>query len=464
MTDRTQRIALARIVSDLIEADFIIEKDEMTFFEELNERLHITKDMLVEAKTKTVEWALNTLKGLDDAQKQEVKDILQDLALSDGTCVPLEALQIISAFSVLDGKGEVISIPASSSHVDNMNVIYIENEDGTDADRHIFENYRAICNELQLAGFNFVYIPMVVEDYRQMGEDYLCKSISYMIPSLSAEKISRLQKELCSVTTSKFCRQLLARKTGLHILDSKPALLFKTGDSYVVGEFQQDEEEKTTYCNYLKIDVEEDVLKQVTDFTNGYRSILSSSSYVEVRPAAKKFLCYGFHRSLFDLLAFGKEQTDYRLVIDLEDRRNACITFKPIGGGEEDEELKLTPLASALYILMVRESIFGQGLDWREYPGKAEKERILSTFNTIYRSIGNRDEQTDYKDRVLVSRIKKELRKQQSCIANISSFIPEIKSIEGASFYTVPVLPDKVSVVENGQEVRMDVSAFWAGM
>lgn len=41
LKDRLQRIALARILSDLIEADSIIEDDEMRFLEDLNERFHI---------------------------------------------------------------------------------------------------------------------------------------------------------------------------------------------------------------------------------------------------------------------------------------------------------------------------------------------------------------------------------------------------------------------------------------
>lgn len=41
LKDRLQRIAFARILSDLIEADSIIEDDEMRFLEDLNERLRI---------------------------------------------------------------------------------------------------------------------------------------------------------------------------------------------------------------------------------------------------------------------------------------------------------------------------------------------------------------------------------------------------------------------------------------
>lgn len=41
LKDRLQRIAFAPILSDLIEADSIIEDDEMRFLEDLNERFRI---------------------------------------------------------------------------------------------------------------------------------------------------------------------------------------------------------------------------------------------------------------------------------------------------------------------------------------------------------------------------------------------------------------------------------------
>lgn len=42
LKDRLQRIAFARILSDLIEADSIIEDDEMRFLEDLNESFRIS--------------------------------------------------------------------------------------------------------------------------------------------------------------------------------------------------------------------------------------------------------------------------------------------------------------------------------------------------------------------------------------------------------------------------------------
>lgn len=47
LKDRLQRIAFARILSDLIEADSIIEDDEMRFLEDLNERFRLINNSIL---------------------------------------------------------------------------------------------------------------------------------------------------------------------------------------------------------------------------------------------------------------------------------------------------------------------------------------------------------------------------------------------------------------------------------
>ena len=96
--DRTQKIAFARIISDLIEADFIVEESEMDFFEDIISKngLNISESMLVEAKKMDLAKAVSILKELDSERREQIIGCLKDLALSDGTCVPLEAIQIFA--------------------------------------------------------------------------------------------------------------------------------------------------------------------------------------------------------------------------------------------------------------------------------------------------------------------------------------------------------------------------------
>lgn len=464
LEDRQQRIAFARIISDLIEADSIIEDTEIDFFESVMDKFHISRDMLIEAKKRSFEWAVNVLRGLDAEQVAAVKEILHSQALSDGTCVPSEALQIMAVCYALDNDGEVFSIPSSHSVVENGKVIYVDSDDNSDVNRFIQQNFRSIANELKLAGFDFVYIPRIAEDYKRMGENYLRKSISYMVPSLDDFRVGNILTKLCSITTSRFCQEILYAKMGIKVLGCKPSLLFKIGDTYAVGENSQDDGEKLVYSNYLKVDIADDILSQVAGFTEIFRGLLNCRTYTELAPAASKFLYSGFHRSLFDLIVFSKERTDYRVLVNIEDRSKPTISFKAIEANAEDEEIKLSPMAATLYVLMLQQSVFASGLDWRENLSKHQKALVMEKFNAIYKEVGNREEPMDFKDRVLVSRIKKELRKQQPYITNIALFVPELRTVDDIPYYAIPVHPDLVWVVRNNEEILMCESKFWRNL
>lgn len=488
--EREERVAFARIISDLIEADFIVEEDEMETFDQIKDEkdFKITIDMLSEAKTKTFAEAVGTLQNLKDEEKKTlIKDKLYDMSLSDGTCVPLEALQIMAVKYALDGKGQVFSIPAGSSYIENMKVLYIENEDNTETDAYISSHYRAISNEFRLAGFDFVYIPQIVEDYRQIRGEYLHKVITYMIPSLikdnKIEKIEKIQHDLCSMTTSRFSHELLFKKMGINMLNSKPAFLIKIGESSVADKSGVDNMERNLYSNFLLVPIDKigesddensstTILEHVVELMDSYRSMVSGKLIIETRPMSKKFLYYGFHRSLFDLIAYGKNKTDYKLIINLKDQNNPVV-LRPIDAEpksvvnyEDDLPIDLSPQPYALYILMVYMSLVDKGLDWKDYASKSPiRLELLRKNNVIYKPIGKGNTNTEYRDKSHVSRIKASLKSYEKTATNIDLFIPEKIKYGKEVYYNVPIPPDLVYVIEGPKgkekEVRMVDSEFW---
>ena len=127
---REERIAIARILIDLIEADFVIEVGEMEFFERAisKECFNITEKMLVEAKKIDLARALVMLKELDIERRQVLVQTLKQLSLSDGECVPSEATLIYAIEQVLLGNATIYSIPKLNIEIANLKAIYVENE------------------------------------------------------------------------------------------------------------------------------------------------------------------------------------------------------------------------------------------------------------------------------------------------------------------------------------------------
>ena len=238
---REHKIAFARVITDLIEADFVVEADEMQFFEKIisKEGFSISDAMLIEAKKMNFAKALSILKALEVNSRRIVVDTLKQLSMSDGVCVPLEAILIFSVEQVLMNNATVHSIPQSGINIDNLKVIYIENYE-TKIGKQIAAKLSSIVSELKLVGFDFVYIPRLIRDFGSMEHDYLKKVVKYMIPSISDERVTAICENLRGLTTSRFCRDLLYKKLGMNLIDCKPSLLIKINDSDIVDKYESE--------------------------------------------------------------------------------------------------------------------------------------------------------------------------------------------------------------------------------
>lgn len=446
--EREHKIAFARIITDLIEADFVVEADEMQFFERIisKEGFSISGTMLIEAKKMDFAKALSILRTLDENGRRLIVDTLKQLSMSDGVCVPLEAILIFAVEQVLMNNATVHSIPQSGINIDNLKVIYIENED-TEIGKHIEERLSSIISELKLVGFDFVYIPRLIKDFALMEHDYLKKVVKYMIPAIFEERVSIICDNLRGLTTAKFCRDLLYKKLGMNLIDCKPSLLIKINDSDIVDRYDSEEVERIRYSNFLQLELNGNVMDEIHEFIETYHSMISCSIIVESKPRTPKFIYTGFHRSLFDLIAFGRESKEYRLVFDINGHR-ALVYFESLNDDKERIPLKLNPQETALYYMIAKKSIDGKGLDWREHIPTKDKAILLAEYNELYSRIGKANSVTEYKDRIQVHHIKNRIRALRS-IANADMFVPEHRKEGNESYYQIKAHSHFVFIKEN---------------
>ena len=446
--EREHRVAFARVITDLIEADFVVEADEMQFFESVisKEGYSITRAMLVEAKRIDFAKALSILKELDEPTRRMMVETLRGLAMSDGECVPLEAILIFAVEQVLMYGAVLHSIPQTGIVIDNLKVIYIENIK-TAVGVQIDEHLSGIIDEFEKVGFDFIYIPRLIRDFGRIEHDYLRKVVRYMIPSASEERVSTICDKLQGLTTARFCRDLLYKKLGLNLIDCEPSLLFKINDSDIVDRYDSEEVERVRYGNYLQLGLQGDVIERIHTIVEAYREMISHNIMVENNPRDPKFIYSGFHRSLFDLIAFGRELKEYRLVIDVRGH-SAEVYFEPTDGGKEQIIVKLNPQETALYYVIVTQSLKGKGLDWREHIPTKDKQVILAEYNRIYSQIGKANSVTEYKDRTQIHHIKQRIRALTSNVANVSMFVPEHYKSGSDSYYRVKASGDFVVMKE----------------
>lgn len=443
---RLHKIAFARVITDLIEADFVVEEAEMESFEEIisKNRFGISTAMLVEAKKMDFAKAVSILAELKDEACMDVLKTLRQLAMSDGTCVPQEAIQIFAIEQVLANKSKLYSVPKQVTDMPNMTVVYIENDDDTITNRQIQTNWEFILEHLRELGLEFIYIPSVANNFRQLNRSYLQKVVRYMIPSAKAERIQTICTNLCDLTTSRFCRDLLYKKLKLNLIDAKPSLLIKINESDIVEQFGDDSTERIRFSNYLKIEIG-DVMVDVQNIISNYGRMINSSIDIANQQRNGKFLYYGFHRWLFDLIAYGKKLKEYRLVFDVS-THTASVYFESLDGTNEKIPLRLNPRETALYLMIAKKSLNGKGLDWREHIPKAEKQKLLEEYNGIYSYIGKSKSASEFKDRIQTNHIRNAVNATHG-VANTEMFLPECVRLGTESFYRIKASEKYVKMI-----------------
>lgn len=276
MTKR-QKISIARIFSDLIKADRIIDTGEMDCWERLCEKYSIDREAMTEAQGVSFAEAVETICSAEEQGLRE--DLLGDcrsMTISDGFCAHAEALVIIALTMVLESshpfRADVISIPKANFNIDVATALYVESDFDTMVNEAIVKDYRTIYKELQLAGFHFVYIPSIIAHYRRTDPGIIRGILSFLAPNLSPDGLDTAYSSLLEMTTGAFCKDLLCNKCGIADLrDTYPAILVKIGTSYV-GE--------TPYANYLKIEADENITTGVRMFVDRFCDMLPSDLYI----------------------------------------------------------------------------------------------------------------------------------------------------------------------------------------
>lgn len=384
----TEKIAVARIFADLIKADRIVDTGEMECWRNICHKYAIDRDVRIEAREMSFSYALN---AICNSEVQELKeDLLRDcmtMTVSDGFCAHSEALLMITLTTMLESerpfRGEVISIPRANFNIDIATALYIENEFDPETNEAIREHYRSIFKEFQLAGFHFVYIPKIIDHYRNTDSTLFKDILSFLAPAMSETGLDNTYKALMKMTTGIFCKDLLCNKCGItELRNTMPSLLIKIGNSFV-GEAQ--------YANYLKLDVDEDISTTVQTFVDNFSEMLSSDVFVVNTSEERdnQFHFHGFYKQLLDIFLVRR---NIRSAIYLNPYKEEVI-FPDI----DAKAMGLHRRERALYALLLCQGADGINFNTPKSVDALERynrrmKRIQQRYSAIYAMFGGERE------------------------------------------------------------------------
>ena len=212
-------------MSDIIKADGIIDSREIDSLSAMCSKYCIKDDDKINAINITLSQAVKTLQSSFSCPGHDILGDIKNLAMSDKYLAREEALFLQGmkySLATKDIQADIISVVLPEVYFPNNQILYIENEFDAKANAQILQCYKEIVAESRLSGFDFVYIPKIIEQYQLLTDEQLFKMISFLYPQASPERLDVATMQLKNFTTKDFCQNLLVSKLKLQELDDTP--------------------------------------------------------------------------------------------------------------------------------------------------------------------------------------------------------------------------------------------------
>lgn len=351
------KTALAKVLSDLVQCDGIVNQGEIDFLQQVYTLFNITLTSRKKATNISLSEAVTVLKGLGVPEKNAILRMFQRLSLSDDSLAPTESLLITSlmlsiGIDVPEAQGlnaTFVSIPDLSFDTRNA-VLYVEPEYDKKTNASINRDFEAICQLLRRSQREFFFLPKVVTDLKKKKKTFR-NALSYIEPTLSEDQLDHIDAhlpQLDSVFLSKEIFLNYLNTNGLKI--AKPSFLLKIGNM-----------KPGTYQDFLILETGSQPLQTLERFVQLNANIMRITPPVsnakeeaflqklafqpEKKP--KDELNYtGFHKIILDiLLKYNGLHEVSRLYIS----QNGDIFLTDLN----NTEVKMPALCKALYIFFL---------------------------------------------------------------------------------------------------------------
>ena len=351
------KTALAKVLSDLVQCDGIVNQGQIDFLQQVYALFNITLTSRKKATNISLSEAVTILKSLGNQEKIAILRMFQSLSLSDDSLDPTESLLITSVILSIgidlpETQGlntAFVSIPDLSFDTRNA-VLYLEPAFDKKTNASINRDYEAICKLLRQSQREFFFLPKVVNDLKSKKKTFR-NALSYIEPTLTEDQLDHIDgqlPQLDSVFLSKEIFLNYLNANGLKI--SNPSFFLKIGNmkpgiyqDFLIIETGNDPLQTLERLVQLNTNI----LKINPPISNAKEEAFVKKMALKPETNAKEELNYmGFHKIILDiLLKYNGLHEVSRLFITrkgdiiLSDRNNT--------------EVKMPALCKALYIFFL---------------------------------------------------------------------------------------------------------------
>ena len=351
------KTALAKVLSDLIQSDGIVNQGEMDCLTHVFKVLNITAASMKKSASISLSNALFYLKSLGNVEKMAILKILQQLSLSDDSLDPNESLLITAILLSIqielpetqDIHASLVSIPNLAFDTQNA-VLYVEPTYDTNCNSKIEEDYDSICNLLKISNRDFIYLPKVMQEMSSKSSTF-SDTLSYLEPTLSDEQLALINTNIKLMTTADLSKEIFLNYLNINGFNlEKPCFFFKISNK-MPSRFQ----------NFLILEIVSDPLQTLQQFyqlnnnisqlkpnglTDKEKRSLNKLKVKENHEEKDEVQYTGFHKVIIDtLLKYNGSQGISRIFV--AENGNIYLTDR------NNIEVKMSAISKALYILFL---------------------------------------------------------------------------------------------------------------
>lgn len=355
------KTAVAKVLSDLIQSDGIVNQGEINYLRQVFKALKIHDSHLKTAGSMTLADATEILRGCGAGEKTLLLHMIQQLAAADGECAPCEsllstALLLAIGMDQAEARGlqaKIVSLP-SALFEPHDTVLYVEPErypaDGKGLEP-MARQHDAVRQLLQRGGKQLFYLPHIMAGIQEKKTTFL-QMLRYLEPLLSEDQLQLIEHDLGGFRSSDLSKEIFLNylnARGFQI--TRPAFLLKI-----------DHARTDTGQDFLLLDVPQDPLQVLKRFFKLTDQVMrlpvkaqgkNHQHYIDLLTMPKEaqgsdaFQYTGFHKIIVDtLLKYHSDQGLSRLRVS-DSGRLFLVDRK-------DAEVKIQTIGRALYILFLR--------------------------------------------------------------------------------------------------------------
>ncbi len=353
------KTAVAKVLSDLVQCDGIVNQGEIDFLQQIYSVLRINSTSRQKSSTLSLSEAVNTLRSLDQSEKKMLLFAFQQLSVADNAFDRNESLLITALLLSIDiDLPETQGLNAHFVSIPNLNfdtrnaVLYVEPEYDEAINAAIEADYFEILKLLKTSQREFFYLPKELSDLQGKRTTFR-NTLNYIEPTLSDEQLDIIDEGLGQLDSVFFSKEIFLNylnTNGLTI--NKPAFFFKIGNQkpgihqdFLILEINDNPLSTLKRLLSLNKHISKLQIKDLTAKEKRYFEKIAINS----KNTKKDELNYtGFHKIIIDtLLKYNASNEVSRLFINT--RGEIFLTDR------NNTEVKMPTLSKALYILILLE-------------------------------------------------------------------------------------------------------------